>query len=135
MEEHISRRAEILRMAKGILLKSPDPDEELVREILVHEELLLNRDIILNKDFHSILRSRANAKPEMVELMNRKEQVECVEADRKQICPISQKEVVIPYVGECGHVLEKKEAIRYLRNNGRQTCPYVGCNKRLVRKR
>ncbi|ADM12269.1 DNA repair protein Mms21 [Encephalitozoon intestinalis ATCC 50506] len=135
MEEHITRRAEALKIAKSIIMKSDNPPEELVRKILIHQELLSNRDIILNDDFYSILTSKANVRPEMVGLARKKEQVECVRVEKKMICPISQKEVTEAYVGECGHVLEEKEAIKYIRNNSRAICPQIGCNKRLVRKK
>ncbi|CAD27101.2 hypothetical protein [Encephalitozoon cuniculi GB-M1] len=135
MDEYIARRAEALKAAKNIVMKSPDPEEGLVRKILIHQELLSNRDIALNKDFYSILNSKVSAKPEMVDLINKKEQVECVRVEKRLICPISQKEVVDPYVGECGHVLEKKEAMKYIRNSTRPVCPQIGCNKRLTKKR
>ncbi|AFM99032.1 DNA repair protein Mms21 [Encephalitozoon hellem ATCC 50504] len=135
MEEHIARREEALRKAKAIIAKSDDVSEELLRKILIHQELLSNKDIILNDDFYSILNSRISVHPEMVELISRKERVECVRMERKLICPISQKEVVDPYIGECGHALEKKEAMKYIRSNPRAVCPQIGCNKILVKKK
>lgn len=135
MEEHILRREEVLRKAKSIIMETDDPSEELLRKILIHQELLSNRNIILNDDFYSILNSKINIHPEMIELTNKKEQVECVRMERKLICPISQKEVVDAYIGDCGHVLEKKEAMKYIRNNSRAICPQIGCNKILVKKR
>lgn len=129
MDSHLERRAKVLDSVKDVLLRSLDVDESLVEKVLIHRELLSNRDIILNKDFYSVLRDKVRSMGEMVEICRRKEQVECVQISKRLVCPISQKEVVDPYVGSCGHVVERREAVRYLRNDPRAICPHVGCNK------
>lgn len=133
MESHISRRARILEVAKEVIIRSPHQDEDLLEKILIHIELLSSKDVVLNKDFYSILQARVRSMPEMVDAVQRREQIECVQINKKTVCPISQKEIVAPYVGKCGHVLETKEALRYLRNNPRAKCPHVGCNREFVR--
>lgn len=134
MDEHLSRKAEALDALKAILLRSSDPSEDLLEKVLIHQELIQNRDAVLGEDFYSILQSKARQMPEMVEIARRREQIECVQISKNTVCPISQKEVVVPYVGHCGHVLERKEAVRYLKNNPRAVCPHVGCNKEFVKK-
>lgn len=134
MEEHLNKRMRLLDSLKNILLKSHNPNETLIEKILIHRELLSNKEVILSKDFYSSLENKARAMPEMVSLLQKKEQIECVQINKKIFCPITQKEVVVPYVGQCGHTLEKKEAIKYLRNNPRGVCLHVGCNREFVRR-
>jgi SUMO ligase MMS21 Smc5/6 complex component len=96
----------------SMAFKSQEKDYDLFEMAAIHRELLLD--------------------PDVVEMRSIKDHIECVKVEKKLICPIGQKEIVDAYFGDCGHAIEKKEALKYLKGNSKFVCPHAGCNKRFM---
>ncbi|KAH9412012.1 hypothetical protein HK407_02g04600 [Ordospora pajunii] len=132
MDEYIEKRRELISEVCSMAFKSQEKDYDLFEMAAIHRELLLDPDVVAAKDFRCELEKRACSRPDVVEMRSIKDHIECVKVEKKLICPIGQKEIVDAYFGDCGHAIEKKEALKYLKGNSKFVCPHAGCNKRFM---
>ncbi|KAM0671384.1 DNA repair protein Mms21 [Ordospora colligata] len=129
MDEYIEKRRDLINEVCSIVIRSKEKDHELFEIAAIHRELLLNPEVALTKDLRCELEKRACLRLDFAEMKSIKGQIECVKVEKKLVCPIGQKEIVVPYYGDCGHAMEKKEALKYLKGNSKFVCPHAGCNK------
>jgi SUMO ligase MMS21 Smc5/6 complex component len=135
MERHIATKLLAIEEVKKVLSGSKYPSKSLMEKLLIHEELLRAPDLLMNASFYKVAQSRAKASRAYTDLIEQSGEIECTMVKKREICPLTQREVVHRFEGACGHVVEYEAATIYLKAGRNELCPHAGCDKVFAEKK
>jgi SUMO ligase MMS21 Smc5/6 complex component len=137
MEKHKEKKLEIIGHMIRIMDGSRYQSKSLVEKLLIHDRLVTSPDLLWDKDFYRKAQSWVrtaypyNNCAEPLE----SEEIECTVLKKKEICPLTQREIVSRLEGVCGHAVEYEAGMSYLKSNRGNICPHAGCHSVFVERR
>lgn len=129
--EYIKERLRILDEAHAVLARFPTHSFDGLKEIIVQKHILKNPACLYKQNFYEIAAKNIVSTESFKEIMLLSNRIEKkpVNTSRSIVCPITKKEIVDFFYGDCGHPMEKVAAEMLCKSNSRPKCPHVGCNK------
>lgn len=126
LDEILAERARLLLEAAPYLFKiDAAPAECLLRRIMLYQRLAAQPSLIANPKAIKV------STAELIEMHTPNLEIVVADDGEAPRCPISQSDIVEKWRGKCGHLFERSAVLSFIKN-GHQTCPVLGCTKKLV---
>eukprot|EP00866_Antonospora_locustae_P001711 jgi/Antlo1/1711/1569 len=129
--DYVKERLRILDDAYAVFMRFPRHSLDGMKEVVIQKHILKNPTFLGKTNFYEIAAknvANSDAFREITALANRIEK-KSVNLSKRIICPITKKEIVEFFYGDCGHPMERVAAELLCKSNPRPKCPHVGCNK------